>query len=231
MESLDYAPGRSADVFGRPDRGIVLLWHGRGVDHRQSMHPVAEQVAAEGVLAITADWNSEAPDGGRADLLAAWQFARARAEQHGRDADSIVVAGWSLGGTAALGLASQVESPDGRLGGIVLIAPGDGPRVTDPLTGRHLPPRFPSGTGRCAVDLVYGLDDPLSTPDLVSGLELRLRASGWTTRLHAVDADHAEIVGTRYAERLERYLPSASTRALTAARTVAEVIVSAATSS
>ena len=231
METVEYAPGRAMDVLGGPDRGVVLLWHGRGVDHRGSMHPVAERIAAQGLLALPADWNSESADGGRADLLAAWHHARGLAEGHGRDPDAIVIAGWSLGGTAALSLAVHAESLGGGLGGIVLIAPGDGPRVSDPFNGQPLPDRFPPGAGRCPVDLVYGHDDPLSTPDLVSGLELRLRAAGWVTSMHAVDADHAEVVGTRYASRLERYLPSSSVRAVTAAAAVADVIVAAATSS
>lgn len=230
METVEYAPGRALDVLGRPDRGVVLLWHGRGVDHRRSMHPLAERVAAHGVLALPADWSSEAADGGRADLLAAWRHARRLAEQHGRDPDSIVVAGWSLGGTAALSLAAHSAALGGELGGVVLVAPGDGPRVSDPFTAHSLPRRFPSGVDRCPVDLVYGHDDPLSTPDLVAGLELRLRAAGWTTRMHAVDADHAEVVGTRYDARLERYLPSSTRRATAAAGTIADVIVSAATS-
>lgn len=231
MVTAEYAPGRAVDVLGSPDRGVVLLWHGRGVDHRGSMGPLAERIAAQGLLALSADWNSESSDGGRDDLLASWRHARELAEQHGRDPDLIVVAGWSLGGTAALSLAVHTASLGGELGGVVLIAPGDGPRVTDPFNGEPLPARFPPGTGRCPVHLAYGLDDPLSTPDLVSGLELRLRASGWATSLHAVEADHAEVVGTRYAARLERYLPSSSDRAVAAADAIAAVIVSAATSS
>lgn len=231
METVEYAPGRSLDVLGRPDGGIALLWHGRGIDHRGSMHPLAERIAARGVLALAADWSSEAPDGGRTDLLGAWRFARDAAEQHGHHPDSVVIAGWSLGGTAALSLAVHSGSLGGELGGVVLIAPGDGPRVSDPFNGQPLPARFPPGAGRCAVDLVYGADDPLSTPDLVSGLELRLRSSGWSTSMHAVQADHAEIVGTRYAARVERYLPSPTHRATTAADAVADVIVAAATSS
>lgn len=230
MHTIEYAPGRAMDVLGRPDHGVVLLWHGRGVDHRRSMHPLAQRVAAAGVLALSADWCSEAPDGGRGDLLASWRHAREIAAQHGRDPDAVVVAGWSLGGTAALSLAVHAQSLGGELGRVVLIAPGDGPRVSDPFNGQPLPARFPPGAGRSPVDLVYGLDDPLSTPDLVSGLELRLRASGWATSLHAVEADHAEVVGTRYAARLERYLPSSSVRAVTAAATIADVIVAAATS-
>lgn len=225
----EYAPGRLADLVGDGDHGIALLWHGRGVDHRTSMRPVADRVAAGGVLAVLADWSSETADGGRADLLGSLRFARELAERHGRDPGSVVIAGWSLGGTAALSLAMHAKRLGIALGGVVLIGPGDGARVVDPVSGSPLPTTFPPGEDRCPVELVYGEHDPLSTPDLVSGLELRLRAAGWATGLHAVDADHAGVVGTRFDERTERYLPSRANRA--AAQTVADVIVAAATSS
>lgn len=224
----EYAPGRLADLVGDGDRGIALLWHGRGVDHRTSMRPVADRVAAAGVLAVPADWNSESTDGGRADLLSSLRFARELAERHGHDPGSVVIAGWSLGGTAALSLAVHAKRLGIELGGVVLIAPGDGARVVDPISGSSLPTTFPSGAGRCRVELVYGEHDPLATPDLVSGLELRLRAAGWTTALHAVDADHAGVVGTRFDERTERYLPSRSHAAITAAGSVADIIAATA---
>lgn len=225
----EYAPGRLADLVGDGERGVALLWHGRGVDHRTSMRPVADRVGAGGVLALAADWDSEASDGGRADLLGSLRLAREVAERHGHDPGSVVIAGWSLGGTAALGVAVHARRLGIALGGVVLIGPGDGPRVTDPVSGAPLPPTFPGGEGRCPVELVYGEHDPLATPDLVSGLELRLRAAGWTTALHAVDADHAGVVGTHYDERTERYLPSPAHGPV--AQTVADVVVAAATAS
>ena len=112
----------------------------------------------------------------------------------------------------------------------MLIAPGDGPRVIDPISGSPLPSTFPPGLGQCAVHLAYGLDDPLATPDLVSGLELRLRASGWATSLHELSTDHAGVVGTRFDERTEQYLPSTARHAVQAADDVAALIAGAATS-
>lgn len=225
MTPREYAPGRTAHLFGSPDRGVALLWHGRGIDQGRAMHPIAQRVADAGLLAVSIDWSSEAPDRGRGDLLASLRFARELAEEHGLE--RIVLAGWSLGATAALEVAMDADARGVQLAGVVLIAPGDGSRVTGPITGTALPAVFPPGADRVPVTLVFGDDDPLSTPDLVSGLELRLRAGGWATSMHAVDADHAEVVGARFDERTERYLPSSASRATTAAGTVADLVVAA----
>ena len=112
----------------------------------------------------------------------------------------------------------------------MLIAPGDGPRAIDAISGAALPATMPPGEGRCRIDLVYGDRDTSATPDLVAGLELRLRVAGWRTALHEIDTDHAGVVGTRFDERAEQYLPSTARHALQAADEVAELIVEAATS-
>lgn len=231
MVTTEYAPGRQVHAVGAPDRGIALLWHGRGVDEGASMLPLAERVARGGVLALAVDWSSEGDDGGRADLLTSLRHVREMAAARGIDPSRVVVAGWSLGGTAALSVAVHAKRLGIALGGAVLIAPGDGSRVTDPISGSPLPATFPPGAGRCRVDLAYGEHDPLATPDLVSGLELRLRAAGWSTSMHAVDADHAGVVGTRFDPRTERYLPARARAAVDAADTIADLIVAAATSS
>lgn len=227
MTSREYSPGRRAHLFGSPDHGIALLWHGRGIDQGRAMQPIAERVAAAGLLAISVDWSSEEPDRGRGDLMSSLRFARELASEHGLDPDRIVLAGWSLGATAALGVAMHTEALGTPVAGVVLIAPGDGPRAVNPTTGTPLPATFPAGSHRAPITLVFGQDDLSSTPDLVSGLELRLRAAGWTTSLHAVDADHAGVVGARFDERTERYLPSRTGRARAAADTVADLVVAA----
>ncbi|MCU1679032.1 MAG: hypothetical protein JWM93_3790 [Frankiales bacterium] len=212
---------------GVPDRAIALLWHGRGVDSGSWMLPLAERIAARGVLALAADWDSEAADAGRADLLTSLRYARDLAAENGLDPDAVVVAGWSLGGTAAASLAVHAKRLGVGLGGAVLIAPGDGPRAIDALSGSPLPATMPPAGGRCRIDVLYGVDDTSATPDLVAGLELRLRIAGWPTTLQAVEADHGEIVGCRYDARQEVYRPSTTPRALTAADLVAEVVVAA----
>lgn len=227
----EYAPGRRIISRGTPEHGIILLWHGRGVDGAHWMLPLADRVATHDVLALAADWNSEAPDGGRSDLLTSLRFARELAERHGRDPDTVVVAGWSLGGTAAASVAVHGKRLGVALGGAVLIAPGDGPRVVDPVSGAALPTTMPPGAGRCGIDVVYGDRDTSATPDLVAGLELRLRVAGWRTRLHEIDTDHAGVVGARFDERTEQYRPSTADHAVHAADAVAALIVRTATSS
>lgn len=214
-------------VRGAADTGVVLLWHGRGVDSADWMLPLADRVAANGALALVPDWSSETPDGGRTDLLTSVRHARERATDAGLDAGSVVVAGWSLGGTAAASLAVHAKRLGIALGGAVLIAPADGPGVVDGISGGPLPRRLPPGEGGCRVDVLYGEHDTSTPPDQVSGLELRLRAAGWSTNLRAVDADHGEIVGCRYDARREVYRPSTRPRALAGADVVAAVIAGA----
>lgn len=231
MSTEEHAPGRRMLVRGAPDRGIALLWHGRGVDSADWMVPLADRIADQGVLALVADWSSEAADGGRGDLLTSLRHARDTAAAHRLDPDDVVVAGWSLGGTAAASLAVHAKRLGIGLGGVVLIAPADGPRVVDPISGHPLPAVLPPGAGRCRVGVLYGEDDTATPPDLVSGLEVRLRAAGWRTTLEAVAADHGEIVGCRYDTRREQYRPSRDPRALAAADVTADAVVRAAVSS
>jgi dienelactone hydrolase len=214
-------------VRGEPRLGVVLLWHGRGVDSADWMLPLAERVASNGALAVAPDWSSETSDGGRTDLLTSVRYARDRSIDAGLDPDRLVVAGWSLGGTAAASLAVHAKRLGIALGGVVLIAPADGPGVVDGISGGPLPRRLPSGEGRCRVDVLYGEHDTSTPPDQVCGLELRLRAAGWATSLQSVDADHGEIVGCRYDARREVYRPSTQARALAGADAVAGVVAEA----
>lgn len=227
MVDHEYAPGRRLLVRGAPEHGVVLLWHGRGVDSSSWMEPLADRVAARGALALAPDWSSETVDGGRSDLLTSLRHARELASEAGHDPDRLVLAGWSLGGTAATSMAVHSKRLGVGLGGVVLMAPADGPGVLDGISGGPLPRVLPRGEGRCRIDVLYGEDDTSTPPDQVGGLELRLRAAGWTTSLQAVAADHGEIVGCRYDARREVYRPSDQSRARAAADEVADVIARA----
>nr|MCW2727744.1 esterase [Aeromicrobium sp.] len=218
------------DVRG-DDGPMVVLWHGRGADARGVLARLSELVAAHGVTVLTPDWDADHPDGGRADLLSSVRIARELATERGQDPDTIVVAGWSLGGVAAVSLALNARRLGVGVGGLVLIAPADGPRATDPLSGQPLPTSLPSGAGRCRIDVVYGEQDTITPPDMVCGLELRLRAADWSTSLHAVPGDHGEVVGATYDERRDAFVPSPSARAIEDATTVAAIIAAAATAS
>lgn len=68
METVEYAAGRLATVFGGPAQPTVLIWHGKQPNASAVVRPLAELVARHGVGVVVPDWNSHADDGGRADL-------------------------------------------------------------------------------------------------------------------------------------------------------------------
>jgi predicted dienelactone hydrolase len=49
---------------------VVLLWHGVGPDERDVLEPLARATAALGLMVFVPDWQSDAPDGGRATCSA-----------------------------------------------------------------------------------------------------------------------------------------------------------------
>ena len=69
METVQYASGRRADLYGDVAQRTVLMWHGAQTDARQTMRPLAERVADHGFDVVVVDWDSHADDRGRADLL------------------------------------------------------------------------------------------------------------------------------------------------------------------
>jgi hypothetical protein len=66
---VGYGLGKLADVY-RPGRDgpapLALLWHGIGAGQRDVLGPLAAEVAGRGVAVIVPEWESDAPDGGRA---------------------------------------------------------------------------------------------------------------------------------------------------------------------
>ena len=62
MQTVEYAAGRLADVFGDPARPTVLLWHGQQADARSSVRSLAELIASRGLGVVAPDWNSYAAD-------------------------------------------------------------------------------------------------------------------------------------------------------------------------
>jgi len=67
MQTVEYAAGRLADVFGKPSQPTVLLWHGQQPDARSSVRPLGELIAGHGLGVIAPDWNSYSDDGGAYD--------------------------------------------------------------------------------------------------------------------------------------------------------------------
>lgn len=224
MITEEHAPGRLADVHGDDGAGVVLLWHGRGADSRTVVADLAGEIAGHGWCVVVPDWDSSAPDGGRSDLLSSLEHARGVATARAIDPDRLVVAGWSLGGTAAVGLVMQAPALGIRVAATVLLSPGDGPRALDPFTGEPLPAPFPAAPHAGPVHVVSATRDDIATPDLVRGLEARLRAAGWPTTWTEVEADHGSIAMTRYDVDLDRFVPADDEATLAAGRRVAEIV-------
>src|SRR4051812_45538069 len=105
MITEEYLPGRELDVHGEGHAGIVLLWHGRAGNSRRDVAGLAAAVASRGLRVVVPDWDCEDEDGGRSTLVGSLVYAHRLAVRMGRYPSDTVVAGWSLGGTAAVGLA------------------------------------------------------------------------------------------------------------------------------
>jgi dienelactone hydrolase len=230
MITEEYAPGRRLDLHG-DDGPVVLLWHGRGADSRAAVAGLAAAIAEHGRRVVVPDWDSATEDGGRSALRASLTYARGLAARTDADPDELVVVGWSLGGTAAVGLVTGAESAATPVSRIVLLSPGDGPRALDPFSGRPLPATFPDGTGRTPIDVVSAIHDDIATPELVRGLADRLGAAGWPTTWTAVDADHGTIAMTRLDEVADRFVPVDDEAARAAGARVAAIVAGATCSS
>jgi dienelactone hydrolase len=221
--TAEYAPGRLLDVHGEGDAGVVLLWHGRGAHSRSDVAGLAGAVASHGRQVAVPDWDCDERDGGRSALEASLRYAYRRAERIGLDPREVVLVGWSLGGTAAVGLVTGDSNPPVRRA--VLLSPGDGPRAVDPFSGHPLPAAFPDGTGRARIDLVSGSRDTIATPELVHGLEARLRAVGWQTTFTEVDADHGSMVLGEQDESSGDFVPGSDSHSLEVGRRIAAIVV------
>ncbi|OBI09386.1 alpha/beta hydrolase family protein [Mycobacterium scrofulaceum] len=212
MDSVEYSPGRLADVFGDPAQPMILLWHGMQTDARAAVRPLAKLLVAHGAVVVAPDWNSHADDGGRGDLLRSVDFARNRAG----DPDRMVLVGWSLGGVAAAALALAAEVPLAHTvclaGAFMVPDPIFGRRVTDGLS------RLRAGT---PFTLLHGLADDVVPVAASRDFAAALRRVGWPVELVELAADHGSIAGADYDAVADRYEPGKSDAALRVAGEVA----------
>ncbi|WP_068187793.1 alpha/beta fold hydrolase [Mycobacterium sp. UM_CSW] len=211
METVEYAPGRSADVFGDPTQPTVLLWHGMQTDARAAVRPLAGMLAGHGAAVVAPDWNSHAEDGGRADLLGSLDFTRSRAA----DPDGIVLVGWSMGGVAAAAVTVSGEVP---LAHTVCLAGAF--MVPDPIFGRRPTEELSTARAGTPFTLLHGLADDVVPVTASREFAASLRAVGWPVDLVELVADHGTIAGADYDADADRYEPGKSE----AARGVAEEV-------
>ncbi|WP_414506487.1 alpha/beta hydrolase [Streptomyces sp. NEAU-L66] len=229
---LVYGPsGKQLDVYrpaGAPRPApTVLLWHGIGPDERDVLEPLARTAAAHGLLVLVPDWRSDAADGGRVHLLESLAFVRKEAGGLGGDGESCVLAGWSAGAGAALGVALRPE-----------IAEGWRPRAVVGVAGRYDLPARTTGTAPLTdlagdrdpavpVHLVHGSRDTVVEARYSRDLDEALRDAGRAVTLQAPDTDHAGVIMTAYDPATDRCVPTTAEHAVRAGRMVAGVVAEA----
>ncbi|OBF33619.1 esterase [Mycobacterium sp. ACS1612] len=217
MHTLQYAPGRAVDVIGEAG-AVVLMWHGAQTDARTTMRPLAELVAGHGLTVVVPDWDSHAPDGGRADLVGSLEFVRERA-----DVDRLLLVGWSLGGAAAAGVAINAGQFDVAVAHTVCLAGAFIAR--SPITGAPLPTQLPNNPS--PFTLLHGAADDVVPVEVSRSFAAKLRDSGWPVEYVELAADHGAIAGATYDRAGDRYLPSDDPAVLAVAADVAGRIASA----
>jgi acetyl esterase/lipase len=221
-----YQPADASDLVP-----TVLLWHGRGPDERDVLAPIACAAAELGVIVLVPDWRPDAPDGGRTHLEESAVFVRQNVAHFGGDPARIALAGWSLGGKAAVGVALNPEAfGDWRPQAVVGIAgaygsaaPSTGTVPIDDLRrhGSLLPP--------IPVWLVHGTVDPVVDVERSRELRTALKEQGWPVSLNEVATDHAGVIMTEFVPEHHRCLPSAADHAAEAGSRTADVLARAAT--
>lgn len=217
MTTCEYAPGRSADLYGDPSDPTLLLWHGMQTDSRAAVRPLAERLAARGHAVVAADWDSHADDLGRADLLASARFAT---DQPGA-ADGLIVVGWSMGGAATIGLTLAAGGLGIRVARAVCL--GGAFTAHDPIGGGRLTVGPPSGD-RTPITLVHGTSDDVVAPSVSRDFASTLGGAGWAVQYIEIAADHGNIVGARYDESRDRYDAADDPASLAVADRVAALI-------
>jgi dienelactone hydrolase len=222
MDTVEYAPGRLADVAGTPAQRTVLIWHGQQANARAAVRPLAELLVGHGVGVVAADWNSHAGDGGRDDLLRSVHFARERVD----DADGLVLVGWSMGGLAAAGLAIQAEEAGVAFAHTVCLAGAF--MVPDPIFGRLPATQLDSGATRRPFTLLHGLSDDVIPVEVTRDFASALRQHQWPVEVVELPADHGSIAGASYDAVADRYEAADDPETLAVAADVAARIAAVA---
>lgn len=221
MQTVEYAAGRLADVFGDPAQATVLLWHGQQADARASVRPLAELIAGHGLGVVAPDWNSHAPDGGRADLLGSMEFTRDRVD----DPDGVVLAGWSMGGLAAAGVTIQARRLGAAFAHTVCLAGAF--MIPDPIFNEVPATRLHDTADATPFTLLHGTADRVIPVSVAYDFASALRQHNWPVRVVELAADHGSIAGAAYDPVARGYHAATEVRSLAVAADVAALIAEA----
>ncbi|MEU8484756.1 alpha/beta hydrolase [Streptomyces sp. NPDC048641] len=225
IRTVSYPTGREhkpLDIHNSPatEGPCVLLWHGIGPDERDVLVPLAQDIAELGLTVLVPDWRADTPDEGRAHLTDSLRFAR----DFAGPSRQLVVAGWSAGAGAALGVALDPELFDGRPPAAAVGIAG-GYRRPARTTGAVPLQALGRATARVPVRLVHGTEDPAVSVESSREMHEALRAHGWDCTLGEQATDHAGVLGCVYDPGAGRCVADASVRAfgLATAEVVADV--------
>ncbi|WP_025736151.1 alpha/beta hydrolase [Mycobacterium genavense] len=194
MQTMEYAPGRLADVFGDPAGPAILFWHGMQANARAVVRPLAHLLAGHGATVVVIDWDSHARDGGRADLLRSVEFMWQRNS-------GFVLVGWSMGGLVAAGL--TLTRRDVPLTHTVCLAGAF--MAPDPITGRVPGDGLVLDRDGPPFTLLHGVDDDVVPVTASRDFAARLEEVGWPVDLVELAADHGSIAGAAYDPAVDRY--------------------------
>ncbi|WP_253861512.1 alpha/beta hydrolase [Mycobacterium asiaticum] len=214
MHTVEYAPGRRADVFGDPKQPPILLWHGMQSDARAAVRPLAGVLAGHDAAVVAPDWNSHSDDGGRADLLRSVDFIRGWTQ-----ADQIVLVGWSMGGAAAAGLTLDAQRHDVSIAHTVCLAGAFMAR--DPISGRVVTELLSAGLTGSPFTLLHGTADDVVPVSASRDFAAALQQMGRPVEFVELAADHGSIAGAEYDPAADRYEPGSGAEARRVAADVA----------
>lgn len=218
MRTAEYAPGRSADVYGTPGPATALLWHGTQTDSRAAVQILAQALADRGLAVIAPDWDSHAPDGGRSDLLASATFAQQQASGAG-----LVIIGWSLGGVAAAGLTLRASELNIAVTHTVCLSGAFW--ADDPISGGVVQSGAPAGATPTPFTLLTGDADDVVPASASIEFAAELRVIGWPAEVIELPADHGSIAGARYVPDEDRYEAADDPQTRNVVDAVAELIL------
>ncbi len=221
MQTVEYAAGRLADVFGEPSQRTVLLWHGQQADARASVRSLAELIAGHGLGVVAPDWNSSSADGGRADLLGSVHFTRDRVE----DPDGLVLVGWSMGGLAAAALTIRAAQLGVAFAHTVTLAGAF--MVPDPIFGELPAAQLGDAAQTTPFTLLAGVADRVIPVSVARDFAAALRQADWPVQVFELPADHGSIAGAAYDPVEGRYHRGTDARSLAVAADVAAHIAAA----
>ncbi|MCC3767831.1 alpha/beta hydrolase [Streptomyces sp. UNOC14_S4] len=203
----------------------LLLWHGIGPDERDILRPVAQAVAAAGAVVLVPDWRSDEPDGGRAHLLCSLGYAQERT-----GIGPLVVAGWSAGAGAAVGLATRPTANGWRPSAVVGIAG----RYDVPARTTGTAPLDDLATRSVDVDadpipvhLVHGTEDVPVDIRCSREFAAALGGHGWPVDLEEPASDHAGVIMGAYDPAVRRIVPSGSAAAVAGGKATVAALLTA----